>query len=402
MDTTRFHSAFARIGLMSFGGPAAQIALMHRVLVDEEKILTERDFSAALSFCMILPGPEAMQLATYAGWRLRGIRGGLIAGLWFIVPGALVIFALATLYISYGAQSWAQTVFLGIKAAVITIVVQAFWKLSRRALTGWPGALIAAVAFIGLFALSLPYPLILAIAALAGALLFSHETSAPPRTAAPPPPQTLRLIAVGLPLWLAPLGLSLLLGASFYTQLASYFAQLALLSFGGAYALLGWMTQTVVQDHGWITTAQMIDALGLAETTPGPLILVTQFVGHLAGHGQGGLTGALLAGLMVLWMVFTPCFFYIFIGAPYLERLMAMPRLAAALKGITAAVTGVIASLALWFALAVLWTGSALDPAALALVVTGAALAWATRGNLLVLVLGNGLIAWLLGLLALI
>jgi len=351
---------------------------------------------------MLLPGPEAMQLATYAGWRLRGIRGGLVAGLWFILPGALVISLLAMLYLTYGTQSWAQTAFLGIKAAVITIVVQALWKLSRRALTGWPDAAIAGAGFIGLFALALPYPLILALAATAGALIFRPDTSAQTNRAVKRPAQTLRLLAIGLPLWLAPLGLALALGADFYTQLGSYFAQLALLSFGGAYALLAWMTQTVVQDHGWITTTQMIDALGLAETTPGPLILVTQFVGHLAGHGQGGLTGALLAGLMVLWMVFTPCFFYIFIGAPYLERLMALPRLAAALQGVTAAVTGVIASLALWFALAVLLTGSALDPAALALVLTGAALAWATRGNLLVLVLGNGLIAWLLGLLALI
>ena len=402
-----FNRTFAKIGLLSFGGPAAQIALMHRELVDERAWLTERQFAGALSFCMLLPGPEAMQLATYAGWRLRGLRGWLLAGLLFVLPGAFVIWALAVAYILYGAQPWAVAAFMGVKAAVITIVLQALFKLSQKALTAWPSRLIALGAFLGLFALGAPYPLILALAALAGSLFFATEPEALSElTPAPPLSQSLRTLALGLALWLAPLTALFLSGQSFLTELAAYFAQLALFSFGGAYALLGWMTQTLVQDHGWITSSQMIDALGLAETTPGPLILVTQFTAHLAGHGQGGLGLAAVAGLLTLWMVFTPCFLYIFLGAPYLERLLAMPRLRAALTGITAAVTGVIASLSLWFAVSVLWPSGALDTLeqafaqiswpALYLIATGAALSWLTKGNLFILILGNGLLGFAL------
>ena len=402
-----FNRTFARIGLLSFGGPAAQIALMHHELVQTRGWLSERQFAGALSFCMLLPGPEAMQLATYAGWRLRGLTGGLLAGLFFVLPGAAVIWALAVAYILYGAQAWAVAAFIGVKAAVITIVIQALFKLSQKALTGWPGRLIALSAFLGLFAFGAPYPLILVLAALAGSLLFVSD-SKPPIEIPPAPPlfQSLRRLSLGLALWLAPLAALALTGHSFLTELAAYFAQLALLSFGGAYALLGWMTQTMVQDHSWITSSQMIDALGLAETTPGPLILVTQFTSHIAGYAQGGFGLAAAAGLLTLWMVFTPCFLYIFLGAPYLERLLAMPRLRAALSGVTAAVTGVIASLSLWFALSVLWpdglTGgfeqafAQISWPALALIVTGATLSWLTKDNLFILILANGLLGFAL------
>ena len=249
-NAQEFNRTFAKIGLLSFGGPAAQIALMHRELVDERAWLTERQFAGALSFCMLLPGPEAMQLATYAGWRLRGLRGGLLAGLLFVLPGAFVIWALAVAYILYGAQPWAVAAFMGVKAAVITIVVQALFKLSQKALTAWPSRLIALGAFLGLFALGAPYPLILALAALAGSLFFATKPEALTElTPAPPLSQSLRTLALGLALWLAPLAALFLSGQSFLTELAAYFAQLALFSFGGAYALLGWMTQTLVQDH---------------------------------------------------------------------------------------------------------------------------------------------------------
>ncbi len=395
-DNRAFLGAFTRIGLLSFGGPAAQIALMHRVLVDEKGWLGEKQFLGALSFCMLLPGPEAMQLATYTGWKLRGVAGGLAAGLLFVVPGALVIMALALLYVTYGAQPWAQAAFLGIKAAVITIVVLALRKFASKALKTPLGIAIAVASFAAFFALKAPYPLIITLAALLGFLAMKGESTATPPAAPQALGKTLKTLLIGLVFWLAPLALVWALDATFLTELASYFARLSLLSFGGAYALLGWMTQTVVQDYGWISTEQMIDALGMAETTPGPLILVTQFVGHLAGYGQGGFGLMLVAGLLTLWMTFAPCFLWIFAGAPYLEQLLAMPRLKGALAAITAAVTGVIASLSLWFALSVVFSGGALaapDWAAAGLVATGAAIAWATKGALLPLIGGNALVA---------
>lgn len=399
-DQTRrhFYQTFAKIGLLSFGGPAAQIALMHRVLVAEQAWLKEREFSTALSFCMLLPGPEAMQLATYAGWKLRGIAGGLAAGLLFILPGACLIWALAFGYIIYGATPWVEDAFLGIKASVITIVALALIRLAQRTLLSAPSRLIALCAFLGLFVLAMPYPLVLIMAAIGGLALLSnskHAVSLQPVGKKQP----LRVLAVGLPLWLAPLVFLHTLGFSFLTELSLYFAKLAVLSFGGAYALLGWMVQTVVQDHGWVTATQMMDALGLAETTPGPLILVTQFVGHLAGYGQGGIGLAALAGVLTLWTVFLPCFIFIFVGAPYIEQILAQPRLQAALDGITAGVNGVIASLSLWFAVSVLWPGQRLetlsspDWAAALLIVTGATLAWRSRANLFVVILGNAVLS---------
>ena len=287
---------------------------------------------ARSAFVCFSPAPKPCSLQPMQAGACAGSAAGCWRVSYLFYQVHLVIWALAVAYILYGAQPWAVAAFMGVKAAVITIVLQALFKLSQKALTAWPSRLIALGAFLGLFALGAPYPLILALAALAGSLFFATEPEALSElTPAPPLSQSLRTLALGLALWLAPLAALFLSGQSFLTELAAYFAQLALFSFGGAYALLGWMTQTLVQDHGWITSSQMIDALGLAETTPGPLILVTQFTAHLAGHGQGGLGLAAVAGLLTLWMVFTPCFLYIFLGAPYLERLLAMPRLRAAL-----------------------------------------------------------------------
>lgn len=344
---------FGRIGVLSFGGPAAQIALMHRELVERHGWLDEDRFLRALSFCMMLPGPEAMQLATYAGWRLRGTAGGLIAGGLFVLPGAAVIAALAALYIAFGAQTWAQAVFLGIKATVLVVVLNALVTLARRTLTGADKWGLAAGAFLGIFALDLPFPLIVALAAAWG-FATSTETRAP----APPPVPlrtTLGQVAIWGALWLLPLAALWALGPPFLAELGLFFSQLAIVTFGGAYAVLAYMTQAIVTDYGWLSTAQMIDALGLAETTPGPLILVTQFAGILAGHGAGGWPMAVAAGLVTLWMTFTPCFLWIFAGAPYIEWLAALPRLSGALRAITAAVVGVILSLSLWFALHVLF-----------------------------------------------
>ena len=344
---------FGRIGLMSFGGPAAQIAVMHRELVEDRSWLSEQTYLRALSLCMLLPGPEAMQLATYAGWRLRGVAGGLLGGLLFVVPGAAFIAVLALLYAWYGQLPLVQTAFLGIKAAVIIVVFQALLKVSSKALHGRLGWALAFGSFIGIFVLGLPFPLIILLAGAIGMLTKSPTAVAEPANL--PPARSLRTLLIWGGLWAAPLVLLALLGEDFLLQLGLFFSKLAVVTFGGAYAVLAYMTQTVVQDFGWINTDQMIDALGLAETTPGPLILVTQFVGMLAGFAQSGPSGAFAAGLLALWVTFTPCFLWIFLAGPYLEALSEQPRIAGALRAITAAVVGVIANLSIWFALHVLF-----------------------------------------------
>lgn len=345
---------FGRIGVLSFGGPASQIALMHRELVEDRDWLTEESFLRALSLCMLLPGPEAMQLATYAGWRLHGTLGGLIAGLLFVVPGACVIAALALIYAQAGQVPLVQAAFVGIKATVIIIVLQALLKLSHKALKT-PGAwALAAGAFCGLFLFDLPFPLVILIAALIGAFVQVSQTRPLPVTPQGPR-HPFRVMAIWGTLWAAPLGVIALIDAEFLMQIAVFFSTLAVVTFGGAYAVLAYMTQTVVADYGWLTTAQMIDALGLAETTPGPLILVTQFVAMIAGFAQGGILLALAAGAVSLWVTFIPCFLWIFLAGPYLDHIAARPRLAGALGAITAAVVGVILNLALWFAIHVLF-----------------------------------------------
>lgn len=350
---------FGRIGLLSFGGPAAQIALMQRELVEERGWLDQAEFLRALSFCMLLPGPEAMQLATYAGWRLRGTMGGLIAGLLFVLPGAMVIFALALAYASYGQLPVVQALFLGIKAAVVVIVLMALRGLARRALRGREDVALALASFVAIFALQLPFPAIIAAAAFwgwwRGRQAAYGARAAAPTSGAVPLRQTLSTAGLWLTLWLVPLALLIGFEGGVLADLALFFSTLAIVTFGGAYAVLSYMTQTVVTDFGWLTTAQMIDALGLAETTPGPLILVTQFVGILAGIAQGGAALGIAAGIVALWMTFTPCFLWIFTGAPYIDALAHRPRLRGALASITAAVVGVILNLSLWFALHVLF-----------------------------------------------
>ncbi len=356
VSTRDFIAAFARIGLLSFGGPAAQISLMQHELVERRGWLEQRQFLGALSFCMLLPGPEAMQLATYAGWRLRGTLGGLIAGLLFVVPGAAVILALALAYAHWGNVPLVQALFLGVKAAVLVIVAQALWRLSRRALAGRAHWVIAAVSFAAIYAGSVPFPAIIAAAALWGIWASRGDPAGDaPAPATGQTARTMRTVIVWSVLWSAPIALAYAMGATFLTQIAVFFSTLAVVTFGGAYAVLAYMTQAVTQTHGWLTTGQMIDALGLAETTPGPLILVTQFVAMLAGFAEGGTGLALLAGALTLWVTFVPCFLWIFTGAPYLERLLAQPRLRGALAAISAAVVGVIANLSLWFALHVLF-----------------------------------------------
>ncbi len=345
---------YGRIGVLSFGGPAAQIALMHRELVEQRPWLTEAAYLRALSLCMLLPGPEAMQLATYAGWRMRGVPGGLLAGLLFVIPGALIIAVLALGYAYFGQLPLVQAAFLGIKAAVIIVVFQALRKVAGKALHGTQGWVLACLSFVALFVFGLPFPLIILLAGLWGLM---QPNQSPPQIEphAPQTSNTPRTIAVWGALWAAPLLALWAMGNDFLLQLGLFFSKLAVVTFGGAYAVLAYMTQTVVQDYGWISTNQMIDALGLAETTPGPLILVTEFVALLAGFAQSGIVGAIAAGLVATWVTFTPCFLWIFLAGPYLERISAQPRLAGALQSITATVVGVIANLSVWFALHVLF-----------------------------------------------
>ncbi|WP_193141044.1 chromate efflux transporter [Meridianimarinicoccus sp. MJW13] len=344
---------FGRIGLLSFGGPAAQIALMHRELVEDRPWLTEDQFLRALSFCMMLPGPEAMQLATYAGWRLRGVPGGLLGGALFVLPGAAVIAALSLLYARFGTLPLVAALFVGIKATVVVIVLEALLRVSRKALKSTDRWAIAGLSFVGIFFLHLPFP---AIILAAGTYGFLSTRARPPDDATALPRGHLRrTIAVWGGLWLLPVAALWLADAAFLTDLALFFSKLAVVTFGGAYAVLAYMTQAVVAEHGWISTQQMIDGLGLAETTPGPLILVTQFVGMLAGDLRGGVGLALASGAVVLWVTFVPCFLWIFAGAPYIDWLAHQPRLSGALSAITAAVVGVILNLSVWFALHVLF-----------------------------------------------
>lgn len=358
-------AVFGRIGVLSFGGPAGQIALMHKVLVDEHRWIDERRFLSALNFCMLLPGPEAMQLATYVGWRLHGVAGGLAAGLLFVMPGAAVMLALSLVYALFGNVPIVAAIFVGIKAAVFAIVIEALMRVARRALKGQSDWWTAALAFVAIYALNVPFPIIILAAALVGYWRGSGQGLAGDATqvaASKPVPltQTGRTVAVWLALWILPLlGVVALVGRDHVlSQLASFFSKLAVVTFGGAYAVLAYMAQDVVQHYGWLSAGEMVDGLGLAETTPGPLILVTQFVGTLAAYRAGGgasIWMGLAGAAVTLWATFVPCFLWVFAGAPYVERLNTAPRLSAALRSVTAAVVGVILNLTVWFALHVLF-----------------------------------------------
>ena len=359
---------WARIAALSFGGPAGQIAVMHRELIDERGWVSEPRFLHALNYCMLLPGPEAQQLATYLGWMLHGTKGGLIAGALFVLPGMVCLMALSWIYVLFGQTGVVAGLFAGLQAAVLAVVVQAVLRVAGRALKSRPAEAIAALAFLALFLFGAPFPLVIAAAALAGVV--AHRLGHPigqvgHGEAEPVAPlavdaglgRALRVAAVWLPVWLGPTVLLMLFAgpASVFTQLAQFFSEVAVVTFGGAYAVLAYVAQAVVEQRHWLSPAEMLSGLGLAETTPGPLIMVVQHVGFLAGYrAPGGLPPLLagtLAGLLVTWVTFAPCFLWVFLGAPYVEALRGAKALGAALAAVTAAVVGVIASLALWFAI---------------------------------------------------
>ncbi|MDJ0942417.1 MAG: chromate efflux transporter [Kiloniellales bacterium] len=360
-----FQEAFRvwlRIGLISFGGPAGQIALMHKILVEEKKWIDEARFLHALNFCMLLPGPEAQQLATYVGWLLHRTLGGLVAGILFVLPGALVILGLSLLYAAYGELPLVAAAFFGIKAVVLAVVAEALLRIGRRALRNRLHLGIAAAAFVGIFFLALPFPLIVVSAGLLGFLGAGWMRAEGPRSTAMTAPRrdrraSLRTPLVCLGLWLAPTAalLALLGPDDVFTQVAVFFSKMAVVTFGGAYAVLAYVGQQAVEAYGWLAPGEMLDGLGLAETTPGPLIMVVQFVGFLGAYRNPGaldpVGAGILGAVLTTWVTFLPCFLWIFLGAPYVEALRGKAKLDAALSGVTAAVVGVILNLALWFAL---------------------------------------------------
>ena len=365
-----------RVAALSFGGPAGQIAVMHRILVEEKRWISESRFLHALNYCMLLPGPEAQQLATYVGWLMHRTRGGLMAGGLFILPGIIAIMGLSWIYALYGKLGFVAALFFGLKAAVLAIVLEAVVRIGRRALKNPVLIGIAAAAFVAIFFLDAPFPLIILAAGLTGFLggraglpqfrVGGHGSQSGseadnllgehlPDHARPNAGRSLRIAAMWLALWLAPVAALLLLlgGTDVFSQIAVFFSKMAMVTFGGAYAVLAYVAQQAVETHSWLNPGEMLDGLGMAETTPGPLIMVLQFVGFMAAFRDAGALNPLLAGtlggLLATWVTFAPCFLWIFLGAPYIEVLRGNRSLSGALTAITAAVVGVILNLAIWF-----------------------------------------------------
>jgi len=354
-----------KVGLLSFGGPAAQISVMHQEFVENRKWLSEERFLHALNYCMLLPGPEAQQLATYCGWLSGRTLGGLISGLLFILPGAIAMALVSYIYAAYGETSFISAVFYGVKAGVLAIVLQALMNIGKKALKTRLAWFLCAASFCALFFAAIPFPFVILGAAAIG-LLLGHETVAPPEKVPGAVRTTLfttlRTILIGILIWWTPpiAAILFLAPGNVFVEVAEFFSLLAVVSFGGAYALLSYMAQVAVETKSWITAGEMLDGLGLAETTPGPLILVTQFVGFLGGWRDPApfspVAGALLAAAMTTWVTFAPSFLFVLAGAPWMEKLRGNRKLASALSAITAAVAGTILNLAVWFALNVLFS----------------------------------------------
>ncbi len=351
--------AWAKIAALSFGGPAGQIAVMHKILVEEKRWIDDPRFLHALNFCMLLPGPEAMQLATYSGWMMHGVRGGIIAGSLFVLPGLLAIMALSVLYVLVGDSSWMSGLFFGLKAAVVAIIFGAVLRVASKALKSRLSYALAIGAFFALFLFALPFPIVILVAGVIG-WLASRRAKAPTIESVATPirhRETLLPAAAFALLWGGTIAALYLFTASnpVWVDIGGFFSKLAVVTFGGAYAVLAYVGQVAVSGKGWLAPGEMLDGLGMAESTPGPLIMVLQFVGFLAAYrNPGGLDPMLagvLGGLLTTWVTFLPCFLWVFLGAPYIERLRGNAALSGALSAVTAAVVGVIANLAFWFTL---------------------------------------------------
>jgi chromate transporter len=379
-----FNEAFRvwlKVALLSLGGPTAQIAVMHRILVEEERWISESRFLHALNYCMLLPGPEAKQLATYIGWLMHRTLGGIMAGTLFVVPGVISIMGLSYVYAAYGRVPVMVALFFGLKAAVLAIVLEAVFRIGKRSLKNNTMRLLAATAFVGIFFFNIPFPIIILSAALigfvgarsgapafeiesghgdgkkAGTVIESRLGDELPEHARPTVARALRASSIWLALWLIPVSLLLIsLGrGNVFSEIAVFFSKMAVVTFGGAYAVLAYVAQQAVENYGWLKPGEMLDGLGMAETTPGPLIMVLQFVGFMAAYRDPGALSPMMAGtlggLLATWVTFIPCFLWIFLGAPFVEVLRDNKAVSGALSTITAAVVGVVLNLAIWFAL---------------------------------------------------
>ena len=386
-----------KLGFISFGGPAGQIAIMHREIVERRRWLAEQPFMNALNFCMLLPGPEALQLAIYLGWRFHGALGGVVAGLCFIVPAIVLLLGLSFVYAVHGSVPAIAALLFGLQATVVALVVQALWRIGRRALVAPMHFVIAAVAWVVMSWKLVPFPLLLLAAAVTGALM-RRAAQQPVAFAATAFPW--RALVIGIALWAIPAALVISLSGrdSLYAHVYGFFTSAALVTFGGAYSVLAWVSQQAVEVHGWLTQAQTVTGLALAETTPGPLIIVLQFIGFMAGWNAPGAAGAAVtattSALLASWATFLPSFVFILVGAPYVERLTAIPRLAGALSGITAAAVGVIASLAGAFATTVFIPAGPAAPQWSAIAIAALALVMLLRTRLDVLwIIAGGALA---------
>ncbi len=426
-----------RIALLSFGGPAGQIAVMHRILVDEKRWIGEQRFLHALNYCMLLPGPEAQQLATYIGWLLHRTKGGIVAGVLFVIPGVIAIMALSWIYVLYGRLGIVSALFFGLKAAVLAVVLQAVVRIGSRALRSMPARVLAVLAFALIFFAGVPFPVIVLGAGLIGWWSGRHGSTAfhgsghgaakgpvvadadtllgeeLPAHARPTAAQALRTALVWLALWLVPVAaLVVMLGPdNVFSRIATFFSTMAMVTFGGAYAVLAYVAQQAVENYGWLSPREMLDGLGMAETTPGPLIMVLQFVGFLGAFRDPGtlspLVAGTLGGLLATWVTFTPCFLWIFLGAPFIERLRGNVAVSGALSAITAAVVGVVLNLAVWFALHTLFRETfmiqagpirfdapvltSIDPAALVLALGAGYAIFMTRAGVITTLVGTSL-----------
>jgi chromate transporter len=427
---------WAYVGLNSFGGPAGQIAVMHKVLVEDKRWIGETRFLHALNYCMLLPGPEAMQLAVYVGWLLHRTLGGLIAGILFVLPGIVCMMALSVLYVAFADLSWVQGLFYGLTGAVVVVVVEALLRISKRALKNRAMIALAAIAFFAIHVADVPFPAIVAAAALIGyagatlapgwfapaaatktdardaeAALDRQFAAGAPAHTRPDAKRLVLVVLVWVALWFAPTLFAVWLEgwSGIYAKIGVYFSQLAVVTFGGAYAVLAYVAQQAVEHYGWLRPKEMLDGLGMAETTPGPLIMVLQFVGFLGAYRDPGglppLLAATLGGLLATWLTFVPCFLWIFLGAPFIERLRGNSAVAGALSAITAAVVGVVLNLAIWFALHTLFRATvpvaagpfrfdapvvtSIDPAALVLAMGAAYAIFMTRAGVITTLLAT-------------
>jgi chromate transporter len=440
-EVVPFGEAFrfwVKLGFISFGGPAGQIAIMHRELVERRRWISEERFLHALNYCMLLPGPEAQQLAIYIGWLLHRTAGGIVAGAFFVIPSIFILLALSYVYAAYGEVSAVAGVLAGFKPVVVAIVVEAVLKIGGRALKRHVHYTIAAAAFVAIYLLHVPFPLIVLLAAVAGlvgaALAPQHFSATAARAGAtgqgavaaalptaiddhaPPPPHTVpsaargrRILLIGVGLWLLPfLVLIAVRGwSSLHAHEYRFFTLAAFVTFGGAYSVLAYVTQVATTSFGWLTHTQAIDGLALAETTPGPLIMVLQFVGFMAGwnnpQGMTPLASAVLGALVTTWATFLPCFLFIFLGGPYVEVLRGDARLTAALSGVTAAVVGVVLNLALVFGAAVIWphgVSGGTQWFALLMTVAAFVVLYRFKVDVLWVVLAGGAIGWVMSLLS--